>query len=300
MSLRTRNKNAPQAVQDERGKPPSDIPKSEIARRMLSVEQPYELVEYMPTAAESYQLRIEVLTMQQLSACQRAAYEDLKAANITIATHGETVYAQELADAKAIQVLWRAIRDPEPRTLNDGRVIYSPVFFSPEQIRESLTADQVTKLFNLYEEVRNRAGDNEYALYVEENFDAWCESIATGVMDPDLFLAQLPLPILTDLVAQLAKAHWHYTHPDSPPNASPNGSESESQTSASGIGSHSAPSNDGGEKQLSKSEAAKAARAEKRRRRKAKAKQAEPTEQPNVQPIDKQAAAELIERMKNG
>lgn len=162
---------APQA--DRGNGPPQNISASELWARLNESPRPHRIVDFPRLSADGTpigQVAMWVLTQEEqmicASAAQRFAKEKVKDGKREDIGY-ETVYSNQ----SVVEILYRACRRADDVTLS--------AFPSPALIRERLTADECSVLFEKYLSVQLDLGPIVTAISKDE-YEAWVERIAEG------------------------------------------------------------------------------------------------------------------------
>lgn len=163
--------------QEQSKRPNPDIHPSELWARIASSERPSKVVDFPrndPVTGEPVgKLAIRVLTQAELmiasSQADKFAKELLK--DRPRREEENRGYDDIYRNEAAVQILCRACRDSEKLDI--------PLFPSPAQVREKLTADEIAVLTRTYTQVQTDLGPI-VADMSEEEVDAWVERLGKG------------------------------------------------------------------------------------------------------------------------
>lgn len=188
--------------------PPTDVSPQELWAK-LSEQRPAEVIDFprkdfkgKPIA----RVRIQVLTMADHNTARMRGHAELKKSAASVFGLGKLdpqdmqspAVNEVLGDLIAHEVLCLACTKatPEPGTEHD-RPFYTQLFKDAEQLRNSLTADEVAILFNAYMLTQAKYGPFERSVTTTEDGNAWVKRLAEGA---DAYpLLHLSLPQLAEL-----------------------------------------------------------------------------------------------------
>lgn len=177
--------------------PPTDIPASELWLKLKSAPRPSELVEFPWMKGEK--VRIQVLRLDEHESCRLTALTRLKDRKFSPEEVPQEIYG----DAVAVEVLWRAVVRPDPLERPDGTLDYYPIAPNSDELRRTLTADQLVTLFNLYLQVQHRLGPTEKSVSSIADLNAWVDRLVAA--ESEFPLASFTWPQLAELTSLLAR-----------------------------------------------------------------------------------------------
>lgn len=161
--------------------PPSDIGASELFLRLQELPRPTELVDFPANNADGTpvgQVAIRVLTQEENFICSAAAESftrtTLKAeagGSIPGKDEAQQGYIDIYRNAVGIELVLKFCRDAKDPN--------KPVFYTKEQVRRTLSNDQIGVLINYYMITKTRLGPIVADLS-EAEMDAWLARLKEG------------------------------------------------------------------------------------------------------------------------
>ena len=89
-------------------------------------------------------------------------------------------WTEVYSNAKIVEVLLRACRQPDSKTGAGGKVYYDPLFIGGDQIRKLLTTDELASLFSAYQNVQFRYGMT-WRMLDDDEINAIVEKLGEGL-----------------------------------------------------------------------------------------------------------------------
>jgi hypothetical protein len=183
--------------------PPKKVDASELFLKLMEAPRPSEVVDFPRLDRDGkplFQIRIQVLRMDEHDQARIIAQQKLKARRIANEDLNSAAIKEVLGDAVAKELIAMACLTVDPMEGSDPPV-YGRVFRDGEDVGK-LSADEVLVLFNAYQLVQHKYGPFERTITGPEDIDAWIKRLAEG---GDAFpLSSLALPALADLTWSLA------------------------------------------------------------------------------------------------
>lgn len=185
--------------------PPTDIPPSELFRKLLERPRPSQLVDF-PAASDFLvgRLRIQVLMHHEHDEVRETVqryYTEKK--KLSAEEQKSPLWAEVIADHTAAELLSRACVQEHPIPAPEGEPqVYPKVFADGLQVKKVVTSDELTVLWTLYQMIQRRFGPYEGLIASPEELNAWIEKLAVGASA--FPLSQLSWHHLVDLAMQLA------------------------------------------------------------------------------------------------
>lgn len=167
--------------------PPENIEASELWLALTQIPRPHRIVDFprkIPGTDETVgKVAIWPLTQEEQMACNAEADRFTKELLKDPQKKDEANlgYAHTYANETAVQVLFRACRDPNN--------IQRAAFPAPKMLRAQLTTDEIGVLFRHYTTTQNEIGPI-VAFMTEEEMDAWLVRLGEGG-------SEFPLDLLT-------------------------------------------------------------------------------------------------------
>lgn len=157
--------------------PPENIEPNELWAALTALPRPHRLVDvprYLPGTRESVgQVAVWPLTQEEQMACNAEADRFTKELLKDPQKKDEANlgYHHTFSNETAVQVLWRACRDPKN--------LERSAFPSPKMLRSQLTADEAGVLYHSYLTVQSEVGPI-VAYMTPEEMEAWIRRIEEG------------------------------------------------------------------------------------------------------------------------
>lgn len=160
--------------------PPSEVAPSELWAALTAIPMPHEVVDFPvkdPVLGKSIgKVAIVPLCPEDQMVCQKMAGEFARKFTGETPKDGEEspAYKKIFGDEAAVQILWRALRDPNDKTLAKN------AFAAPSLIRRPpFTPDLVSVLLRMY--LRTCATHGPLiATMSKEEMDAWLDALEAG------------------------------------------------------------------------------------------------------------------------
>jgi hypothetical protein len=191
---------------------PPDMPATELWTTLTTMPRPHRLVDFprkREDGAPVGQVAIWTLNQGEQIAAGIAA-EKLVRKELPDAKRDDSLgYATAYSNASAVEILYRACRDP-----ND---LSRSAFPSASSMRAYLTTDEIAVLFNAYISVQTEVGPIVGALTAEE-LDAWINRLVEGGSGTDplvLFSSQTLQDLLKRLVVRYRTSRGAPSSPSS-------------------------------------------------------------------------------------
>lgn len=156
--------------------PPENLTPSELWCSLTAIPRPHKTVDFPRKdflGKPIGQLAIWVLTQEEQMACnaEAEAYTRKVLKSPPKADESNIGYSHTFGNAAAIEVLYRACRDPKDTS--------RPAFPSPKLMREIMTTDEVSVLFEHYLTVQLELGP-VVAHMTETEMNAWIARLSEG------------------------------------------------------------------------------------------------------------------------
>ncbi len=188
--------------------PPKDIPADELFAKLLERPRPSEVVDWVRKDADGKPLgkiRIQVLTMEDHNRARLRAREYVAKQGVdTKEIANDDALQQIMGDATALELLALACVHPDRiQGSTEENPGYALVFTGgADQLRENLTADELTTLFNYYLLIQEKYGPNERTIETDEELTDWIDRLVEGASA--LPLARLNSYQRVELITSLA------------------------------------------------------------------------------------------------
>lgn len=192
-------------------KPPSDIPPSELWLKLSETPRPSEVVDFPRKDRNGKaigKVRIQVLPSEEHDGARIRAQNRLKErarqlgfGNLSNDDLNAPGVREVLGDMTAREVLAIACVTEESYSGDDATPFYPRMFPDPEAIGRTLSADELSVLFNLFVLTQNKYGPFEGNIDDEEQ-EAWIKRLEEG--GAAYPLASVPWPQLVALTSSLA------------------------------------------------------------------------------------------------
>jgi hypothetical protein len=181
--------------------PPTDIPASELWLKLAQKERPSKVVDFPRKDEDGNpvgQLRIRILTQEEQMASASAAEKTVRE-HLKEAKRDDLGYDRLFTDAYCVEVLFRACRD-----VNDSS---KTLFPSPKQLRQALTTEECSMLFQHYWTVSVELGPTVVNM-TDEELESWIDRLAEGgsAFPFDLLSSDLQRIVLAYMASQLRKS----------------------------------------------------------------------------------------------
>lgn len=180
---------------------PPNMESSKLFAELTSLPRPHRLVPFPrinPKTGEEFQVGMWLLTQNEamlVAAEAEKTARRLLRDNLPGRNESSKGYDDVYNNASAIELLYRACRDPEH--------IERPFFPSKQAISDVLTVDEIAILLNHYFTLQVEIGPIVGAMTNDE-LQAWLEKLAEGGQSSQYFLNSLSLEALKGLLIALA------------------------------------------------------------------------------------------------
>jgi hypothetical protein len=157
------------------------MPASTLWGQLQAMPRPHRLIDFPRTGPDGQpvgKIAMFVLTQEEQMICAAAA-EKFAKEKLKDSKKDDIGYETLYANASVVEILYRACKDSEN--------IDRPAFPSPNAMRQLLTTDECSRLFEFYLGVQLELGPIVASLSDEE-LDAWIERIAQGGLAASPFI----------------------------------------------------------------------------------------------------------------
>ena len=187
--------------------PPEDVEPSELWKILCASEQPSEVVDFpRKNRAGKFvaKVRISCLSIADHDTARLKAHQWMKDQGIPIEEFNTDGMVKTMGDATARHLLALACKRVEPFPDCDPHkpTKYPLAFMNPENLR-TLSSDELTSLFTMWQMVQNKFGPNEGNIETEAELSAWVKRLVEGASANPLAL--LSWHQLVGLVMSLAE-----------------------------------------------------------------------------------------------
>lgn len=208
--------------------PPDNVEAKELWLKLSEAPAPSEIVDFPRRGADGKpirQIRIQVLSMAAHDEARMLAHQRLAKQGIKPEDTNQSVLLQEvLGDAVAREILAMSCVTVKPIHGDDEDTVkptYGRLFVDGESLRQLLTPDEVTVLFNSYLLVQEKWGPLETTVNGDEELNAWVERLAEGgslvplAATSSVSLAGLCLSLAqrVSTLSELLRAQWQSLPP---------------------------------------------------------------------------------------
>lgn len=187
--------------------PPTDIPASELFRKLIEMPRPSEVVDFPRNDSAGKpiaQIRIQTLTSDEHDKAREEAHKKLKARGVSNDDMSAPAIREVLGDAIAKELIAMASLTAKSQSSDPEHPIYAREFRNGADVGR-LGADEILVLFNTYHLVQHKYGPIERNLS-EADIDAWIVRLQEGAAEFPLL--NLALPQLVLLAQSLAQRHY--------------------------------------------------------------------------------------------
>ncbi len=193
--------------------PPTDISPSALWQQLQVMPRPHRFIDFprlKPDGSPVGKIAMFVLTQEEQMICAAAA-EKFAKEKLKDSKKDDIGYETLYANASVVEILYRCCKDADDPA--------KPAFPSPVAMRQALTSDECSRLFEYYLSVQLELGPIVASLSPEE-MDAWVERIAQGGLaaSPFILLSSEAAKILVfTMASRLAASQSGTSSVGSPP-----------------------------------------------------------------------------------
>lgn len=203
--------------------PPDNVEARELWLKLNEAPAPSEIVDFPRRGSDGKpisRIRIQVLSMASHDEARMLAHQRLAKQGVKPDDTNTSVLLQEvLGDAVAREILAMSCVTVKPIHGDDEDTVkptYGRLFVDAESLRQMLTPDEVTVLFNSYLLVQEKYGPIETTVASEAEINAWVTRLAEGGSQVPLAATSsvslaglcLSLALRVSTLSELLRAQW--------------------------------------------------------------------------------------------